>query len=284
LAKPRWSKLSTDYGIEESNYGTVRLLEGSPLADRKIVGRLRRPILDDRPQIVIESLGPEITLRYRESGLEFYPPTSLDSSFLTNLNSAIELISNVPDAAVAVSSVLSVIHILKPDILEYDVSYSEPSLPFSIFVGVSLDEQINSELRIVPPKESLDFLGREIIFLGSENRFVARISRRQIAKIRKQLEEEYSFEVRSKQQSNFQETIVDLSKSIAAYLGIYKDAYNYVVFDSELRSLTRAVLTNLFEDIFGVSVLDRVNDKGRNFLGIGDLIMPPASSNLEDLF
>jgi len=148
LAKPRWSKLSAGYGIEESNYGTNRLLEGNPFADRKIIGHLQRPIVDDRPQIVVESLGPEITRRYRDSGLDFYPPNVLGSSFLSSLNSAIRLISNVRGAAVAVSSVLSVLHILKPEFLEYDVSYSEPSLPFSIFIGISLDEQINSDLRI----------------------------------------------------------------------------------------------------------------------------------------
>jgi hypothetical protein len=141
----------------------------------------------------------------------------------------------------------------------------------------------NLKTRIVPPKEGLDFLGREIVYLGSENRFVSRISRRQITKIRNQLEEEYSFENRLNEQSNFQETVVDLSRSVSAYLGIYKDAYNYAVLDSELRSVTRAVLVNLFEDIFGESVLGKVTDRGRNFLGIGDLIMPGPSNDLEDL-
>lgn len=148
LAKPRWLKLSNDYGIGESNYGTVRLLEGNPLADRKVVGRLPRPIVDDRRQIVVESLGPEISLRYRDSGLDFYPPTFAASSLLTSLNGAIRLISNVRGAAAAASSVLSALHILKPESLEYDVSYSEPSLPFSIFVGVSPGECINGDLRI----------------------------------------------------------------------------------------------------------------------------------------
>jgi RNA-directed DNA polymerase len=141
----------------------------------------------------------------------------------------------------------------------------------------------NSKTRIIPPKEGLDFLGREIVYLGSENRFVSRISRRQIAKIRNQLEDEYSFENRLTEHSNFQQTVVDLAKSISAYLGIYKDAYNYAVLDSELRSVTRSVLVNLFEDIFGASVLDKVTDRGRNFLGIGDLIMPDPSNDLEDL-
>jgi RNA-directed DNA polymerase len=141
----------------------------------------------------------------------------------------------------------------------------------------------NSKTRIIPPKQSLDFLGRELVHLGSENRYVSRVSRRQIAKIRQQLEYEYSFENRLSEKSNFQETVVDLAKSISAYLGIYKDAYNYAALDSELRAVTRAVLTNLFEDIFGASVLNRVTDRGRDFLGIGDLIMLDPSNYLEDL-
>jgi hypothetical protein len=148
LAKQRWAKLDARCGIEKSNYGTNRVLEGSPFADRRIVGNLKRPVFDDQPQVVIETLGPEITRRYHDLGLEFYPPDVLGSSFLTSLNRAVKLISNVRGAAVAASSVLSVIHILKPKSPEYDVSYSEPSLPFSIFVGVSLGEHINGDLRL----------------------------------------------------------------------------------------------------------------------------------------
>jgi hypothetical protein len=141
----------------------------------------------------------------------------------------------------------------------------------------------NLKTRIVPPKEALDFLGREIVYLGSQNRYVSRISRRQINKIRAQLEEQYSFESRLSEQSNFQETVVDFSKSISAYLGIYKDVYNYTILDSELRAITRAILVNLFEDVFGASILDKVTDKGRTFLGIGDLTFPEPSNDLEDV-
>jgi RNA-directed DNA polymerase len=140
-----------------------------------------------------------------------------------------------------------------------------------------------SKTRMVPPKDALDFLGREIVYLGSEDRYVSRISRRQISKIRAQLEEQYSFETRLTEQSNFQETVVDLSKSITAYLGIYKDSYNFPVFDSELRATTRAILVSLFEDIFGTSILNKITDKGRNFLGIGTLAFPDPLNDLEDV-
>jgi hypothetical protein len=149
LAKARWSKLKAECGIEKTNYGTVRVLEGSPFAERKIVGHLQGPILgNNEHQIAVETLRPEVTVRYRDFGLDFYPPEVLGSSFLGIINSAIRLISNVRGAAVAVSSVLSVMHILRPEFPEYDVSYSEPSTPFSIFVGVSRDDQPNRNLRI----------------------------------------------------------------------------------------------------------------------------------------
>jgi RNA-directed DNA polymerase len=139
----------------------------------------------------------------------------------------------------------------------------------------------NSKTKIIAPGEHLDFLGRQIVRLQS-GQHVWQVSRRQINKIKLQLEEEYSFESRSREKSSFQETMVDLSRSVSSYFGIYKGAHNYAVLDSELRGATRAITVALFEDVFGISVLDKVSDKGRNFLGIGDLVMPDPSSDLEE--
>lgn len=148
LARARWSKLETDYGLEKSNYGTGRVLERNPLAERQIIGYVHGPVVDNQYQIAIESLRPEVARRYRDFGLDFYLPSDLNSNFLDMLSRAIRLISAVRGAAVAVSSVLSVLHILKTESPEYDVSYSEPSVPFSIFIGVTLDDQFHRDLRL----------------------------------------------------------------------------------------------------------------------------------------
>jgi hypothetical protein len=140
-----------------------------------------------------------------------------------------------------------------------------------------------SKTEIIAPHDPVDFLGREIVYLGSINKVVARISRKQIAKIRWQLEEDYSYEARYKQGSNFQETVVDLWKSIASYLGIYKDAHNFFALDSELRATARKIISEIFLDVFGEDALANVTNDGREFLGIGYLDVPAPANDLEVL-
>ena len=49
--------------------------------------------------------------------------------------------------------------------------------------GFSIPELLDqSKTMIIAPQQPVDFLGREIVFLGSENKFVARVSQRQLLK------------------------------------------------------------------------------------------------------
>ncbi len=114
-----------------------------------------------------------------------------------------------------------------------------------------------SKTKIVSRSDSLDFLGREIVFLGSTNSYVARVSERQIGKIKDRLTTEFSFKKRSTDGRNLQDTIVDLSKSIAAYLGIYKDAFNYPQFEAELKGLGRSIVGAIFGICSGTKVFGR---------------------------
>jgi hypothetical protein len=148
LVQQRWAKLGDEYGIDRSNYGTARMLERAPRSDRTIVGSVQTPIFDNRHQIYIESLRPEVVDRYVAFGLNFYRSNEIGTELLDSLTRAIHLISVVRGAAVSVSAVLSVLHLLKPESPEYDVSYSEPSVPFSIFVGVQQEYQLNGDLRL----------------------------------------------------------------------------------------------------------------------------------------
>jgi hypothetical protein len=97
---------------------------------------------------------------------------------------------------------------------------------------------------------------------------VARISSKQIAKIKTKLSSEYSFAARLKNKKTFQETLVDLTRSISAYLGIYRDVHNYAQFSDELRGQSRAVLINLLEELFGREALASLSREGRKFLGL----------------
>jgi group II intron reverse transcriptase/maturase len=127
---------------------------------------------------------------------------------------------------------------------------------------------VNSKTNILSHADPLIFLGREIVYLDSIGTFVARVGNKQISKIKLRINSEFSFAERSKKGDNFQDTLVDLSKSIAAYLGIYKDAYNFKQFEADLRGQSRAVIVRLFEELFGQHALGSLSPAGRKFLGI----------------
>jgi RNA-directed DNA polymerase len=138
-----------------------------------------------------------------------------------------------------------------------------------------------SKTMIVARSDSLSFLGREIVYLGSTETFVARIASKQMEKIRDRLADEFSFESRTKTGKNFQETIVDLSKSVSAYLGIYKDAHNYKQFEDHLRGQARQIIVKIFQDLFGLEALSSLTAEGRKFLGIEVLDTVEANPELD---
>jgi hypothetical protein len=149
LAEYRWSRFQAECGLDRSNYGTARALDRNSHVERNVIGHLRGPTTETQHRIIVECLRSDITKRYRDFGLEFYSPVEiLGSNLLSILDRAIQIIANVPGAALAVSAVLSVVHILKPGSPEYDISYSEPTLPFSIFVGIDPRLRVNPHLRL----------------------------------------------------------------------------------------------------------------------------------------
>ncbi|MEH2563811.1 aKG-HExxH-type peptide beta-hydroxylase [Bradyrhizobium sp. AZCC 2289] len=148
LILPRWSELGERYGIDRENYGTARILGQTPQADRTVIGSLCKPVFDDDRKILVESLGPQFVDQYSELGLKFYRSDEVGPELLSSLRCAIHLISLVRGAAVSVSAVLSVLHLLKPNSPNYDVSFSEPFVPFSIFVGVEREGRPNDDLRL----------------------------------------------------------------------------------------------------------------------------------------
>lgn len=139
----------------------------------------------------------------------------------------------------------------------------------------------DSKTTIISRSDPLFFLGREIVFLGSHNSFVARVPAKQVEKIKARLADEFSFERRFKLGKNFQDTIVDLSKSISAYLGIYKDAHNYKHFEDELRGHTRAIVGKIFRYLFGEKSLNSLSSEGQKFLGFQTLDNVEPDSELD---
>lgn len=141
----------------------------------------------------------------------------------------------------------------------------------------------NSKTQIIGPRHPLDFLGRQIVFLASEGRYVKTVSDKQVRKITSSLLADYSYIKLSKGGDNFQSSIADLNKSIAAYRGLYRDVHNATSFDQGLKHANRTVLSSMLTSIFGASALSNLDNYKRNFLGIGSLSFPEPSNDFDGI-
>jgi hypothetical protein len=77
--------------------------------------------------------------------------------------------------------------------------------------------------------------------------------------------------------------MADLKNSVSAYLGVYKDAHNYVSLEGELRGSSRKIITEIFEGLFGRNALLSLSDAGKKFLGLGQLDFGDSFMALEDI-
>ena len=131
------------HGFIMSNYGTHRWLQNDPTAERLELATLD---LGNSLECRIEELPAPSRVRYERSGLVF-----LGSLFIENhlavVRSALSLIALVPSLYETVAAYLRTLHVLQAPGTDFDVSHSDPEVPFSIFVSIPSDER-ESKLRL----------------------------------------------------------------------------------------------------------------------------------------
>ena len=151
LAEWGWQTLRHDTGITAAAYGTGRLLARRPEAPRHVEAYL--PILSggdaSRREIMIEFLSEEWIGKYRDIGLTFYTPDELiRSTILECLEDAVDVLARVPTLRKTVATLVRTCHILKPEDDAYDVSHSDPLVPFSVCVSVPRKRGLADSLRV----------------------------------------------------------------------------------------------------------------------------------------
>jgi hypothetical protein len=155
LVETRLRKLEKVIGITASNYGTERVILKDANASRDIIISL--PIYNDsetpKVNIQIEELSRNTIEQYESSGVNFYKKEEIISSEVLNcLSDAFQIIRKVPSLFTTVVTLAKSLHIIKPESDEYDVSFSEPHIPFSIFVSAP---QTNSEINALRVAEAI---------------------------------------------------------------------------------------------------------------------------------
>ena len=131
LTARTWRRLAPR-GFRPANYGTHRWLAGDPAAERTVLAALD---LGDLPQCRIEALPASSRNRYERSGLVF-PRSVAAPAAVAAGRSALSLVEAAPGLRAAVAAYVRSVHVLQPPEAEVDVSYSDPDVPFSVFLSI----------------------------------------------------------------------------------------------------------------------------------------------------
>ncbi len=151
LARAAWESLRRDVGLTPHNYGTARVLAHDPTAPRTLFARLPVPRLSNGPEpnLLVELLEGSAARRYEELGLDFATGDEIaDMGALDCIRDAMSILARVPSLRDTVFQLVKVIHILRAQGDEYDLSHSDPAVPFSVFVSVPERRVPNDALRV----------------------------------------------------------------------------------------------------------------------------------------
>lgn len=151
LAERSWSDLYRDTGLTPSEYGTERVMARDRNAPRKIVSVISSALSDrDCGQgFQIEVLDRDTASPYEESGVKFYSEDEIKGENMAErIVEAVNILKSIPTLFRTVGDLVRSIHLIDAGDGDYDVSFSEPNIPFSIFVSVPRSYSQYGALRI----------------------------------------------------------------------------------------------------------------------------------------
>lgn len=142
-----WQELS-ERGFACEEYGTERLLLSDSSAERSVVARVATPLPNSMSVLSVEVLREDSRL-YLSEDVRFYSREEiLNTDVLNCLNDAIGVLSRVQKVSLLVGSLIRSLHLIRAECEEYDVSFSEPRLPFSAFVSIPVRRVHDDALRV----------------------------------------------------------------------------------------------------------------------------------------
>ncbi|BCT69464.1 HEXXH motif-containing putative peptide modification protein [Nitrosospira sp. NRS527] len=151
LTEKRWENLSETYGIKKSNYSTDGMSRNEPDQFVEVIACLNptTPVRESLQPLKIYVVPNEIAATYSTVGAIPYSPGVLqDSSILQCLKESVDLLASVPTLYETVANLVRCVHILRPEDDHFDVSYSLPNIPFSIFISVPSKRMANDAIRV----------------------------------------------------------------------------------------------------------------------------------------
>jgi HEXXH motif-containing protein len=151
LVEVGWRDLYCKAGLLPGGYGTARAVLQDAGGARRIIARLPIYSNSESPtkHLQVETLGADFTRHYEEAGIRFYTAAEIaTANIMTQLRGAVDVLRPLPTLFTTVTTLVRSLHVLDPGNDDYDVSFSEPHIPFSVFISVPQTSCISSTLRI----------------------------------------------------------------------------------------------------------------------------------------
>lgn len=156
LVQTGWQRLREEIELDEIDYGTARVILNDADAPRDLIYTLlfKDSEGEVKDTIYVEKLPQNIANHYKASSVNFYgleliTSQSVDrNEILDCLAQAFDIIRLVPSLFRTVIDLVKCIHLIRPESDDYDISFSEPHIPFSIFISVPQENNLINTLRV----------------------------------------------------------------------------------------------------------------------------------------
>jgi hypothetical protein len=144
-----WQQLYDKYGLHTNNYSTEAVLNQG-LIQKPIEPIISvKPFAKALPSVNICPIPDKIALLYSDIGAKPYAIETLQTSaVLQCIQDALGVLSEIPTVYETISLLIANLHILQPEDDDFDISFSLPDIPFSIFFSVPSKRMDNDTLRV----------------------------------------------------------------------------------------------------------------------------------------
>ena len=140
LARVTWARLQREIGLTPESYSTTRLLLRDPKAEHHIVTCCMPTSRqgEDRSSglLPVEILSTDLVRQITDSNVRLLDAPSIARTVAHQLREALSLLDLVPTVWSTVCKLVKALHVIDPGDNDTDVSFSDPSVPFSVFISV----------------------------------------------------------------------------------------------------------------------------------------------------
>jgi hypothetical protein len=151
LANIGWHELHRDIGLSPSEYSTARVMARDLDVPRSIVSLVQIALSGENPDWVlqIETLGEEFTFHFEKRGIKFYTVEEINGVKVSKgFMEAVNTLKCVPTLFATIAALVKSVHLIDAGDDDYDISFSEPHVPFSIFISVPHCCTLSGHLRV----------------------------------------------------------------------------------------------------------------------------------------